>query len=712
MGVVVAVLVTCKLGCKPREPGRPVLEGSGPIPITISSSVPGELNPSGGGAPKATLQQAAAFAWQEFIALNWPAVAQTGAAQQRDTPDPRCRFGDPDCTGPLVWETFRGKVEIFPGQGTPPGFSSGDPSFGYDALPSYNYSIPVPACDAPPPAGTAWINLDETDQISLDSMFAGIAPASAPGNSAPQLIRFLAKANRTEYVYVAGNGWYGGVPGPIKNATRSYLEANQASPPAGSPQYVSLPTGTIEVKAGWRVLTPTELASGRFTTATARYYENPQSPCYRQATFGLVALHVIQKTPSAPYFIYATFEQADNILTAAGTPVEDADGNINRPLPGCGPGQTPPCPTTPGVTLEDTATVSDAGVPPQVDLVPANASYCTGSTASPPVNQLYYLNSSEQVALPRAGFICINYRDNLIPQPIIDANRTAHAAIRAYNDANGITSSPWLYYKLVNVQYQAIDKDYAGVYRGADPDSGHNPSSYHLANIVVETNRPLQLFSGGLLPTGTNSDYDSQFGGTGTNIHKNMYYGGAQQNMGGCMGCHGSQGQHQLGDFSVILARGRVRVPEAPAAVTSQGAAAVPRNRSLSTRPIGYQTKKEIMAINNYADVQAALNAFVKQAGVTPGQAPHGAFWNSMTYEQFITGNVPGVPLGPWKILVKGDAKSSNIIQILSGYGQAFQDFGQMPQPSPPYEPEQSALITALSAWIDAGCPNTSGAKP
>jgi hypothetical protein len=112
--------------------------------------------------------------------------------------------------------------------------------------------------------------------------------------------------------------------------------------------------------------------------------------------------------------------------------------------------------------------------------------------------------------------------------------------------------------------------------------------------------------------------------------------------------------------------------------------------------------------LTNYAQVQAALNAFVQQAGVTPGQAPHGAFWNSLTYEQFTTGNVPGVPLGPWKILEVGNSKGSNIIQILSGYGKAYDDFGQMPQPNPPYNPEQTTLVTELAAWIDASCPNNS----
>jgi hypothetical protein len=534
------------------------------------------------------MQQAAAFAWQEFIALNWPAVKQTGMDNTRDTPDQNCAFGDSKCPGPLVWETFRGKVEIFPGSGNPPGYQSSDPSFGYDASPpQYNYAFPIGPCDIPPASQvvvpTAWINLDETDQITLDSMYAGAAPKNVSGNSAPQLIRFLAKGNRTEYAYVAKNQWWTGIPSAIRKATVTYLDTNQASPPQGSSAYVSLPDGTIEVKAGWRELTPKEIGSHHFVTASARFYETKSSnTCWRQHTFGLVALHIIQKTPTAPYFIYATFEQAENILTAGGQDVEDEYGGINQPLPPCRADQTAPCPSTPSVMLQDTPVVSMTGLPPQVNLVPPNAQYCTSGTSSPPPNRLYYLNSAGEAALPSGGYICVNYRDNAIPQPVIDSNHTAHDAIRAYNTQHGITNSPWTFYKLVNVQYQPIDKDYAGVYTTNDPNSGHNPSSYHLANIVVETNRPLQLFSGSLTPNGSNSDYDSQFGGSGNAIHRNMYYGGGQQNMGGCMGCHGSQGQHQQGDFSVILAKGKVRFPEVPAPPTNQGAAPVLRNRALA----------------------------------------------------------------------------------------------------------------------------------
>ncbi len=106
-------------------------------------------------------------------------------------------------------------------------------------------------------------------------------------------------------------------------------------PPNGT-DYVLLPNNSIEIKAGWRVLNPSEAASGRFHIATVRYYERSAgSPCYLQGTFGLVSLHIIQKTMMAPYFIYATFEQADNILDAKGRPLEDTDGNLRPPLTPC-----------------------------------------------------------------------------------------------------------------------------------------------------------------------------------------------------------------------------------------------------------------------------------------------------------------------------------------------------------------------------------------
>jgi len=107
--------------------------------------------------------------------------------------------------------------------------------------------------------------------------------------------------------------------------------------------------------------------------------------------------------------------------------------------------------------------------------------------------------------------------------------------------------------------------------------------------------------------------------------------------------------------------------------------------------------------INNYKELQALLNSFVGVNNLTPGLAPHGAFWNTLTYEQFITGDVPnlGVP-----ILVVGNSAESNLIQVLKGTSSQFPP---MPQPNPPYNaktPTQDVVISQISAWIDADCPN------
>jgi hypothetical protein len=263
--------------------------------------------------------------------------------------------------------------------------------------------------------------------------------------------------------------------------------------------------------------------------------------------------------------------------------VEDVDGS-----PLADPSAIAQPPTTPSVTLNDTATVSPTNVPPQIVLARSTAAYCTSDIGITPPNRLFYLNTSDHPGLPTGGYICVDHRANGIPPSVIETNKSAHALIQSYSSVNGVMNSVWQYYKLINVQYQPVNKDHAGSY-GTQPGEtdflhASNPSTYYLANIVVETNRPLQLFSGGLVAagtTGSNSDYTSQYDPNGMGIHSDMFYQGSGYNMGGCMGCHGLQGQVQGGDFSVIVARGPVLRAETPAPPTSGGVAVIERNRSL-----------------------------------------------------------------------------------------------------------------------------------
>jgi hypothetical protein len=108
-------------------------------------------------------------------------------------------------------------------------------------------------------------------------------------------------------------------------------------------------------------------------------------------------------------------------------------------------------------------------------------------------------------------------------------------------------------------------------------------------------------------------------------------------------------------------------------------------------------------SINNYKDLQDLLNSFVNANSLTPGGAPHGVFWETLDYTGFTTGDVPNLGV---KILVIGDSANSAIIQALKG---TLAGFPPMPAPSPPYNannPSQNDVISQISAWIDAKCPN------
>lgn len=524
--------------------------------ISVIPELPSDIQ---GGAPNATLTQAAFFAWQEFISLNWPAVPQTGAPGTRDQPDASRKFGDPADSGPLTWHTYRGKAELFPGKGVPPGGTAevvngvtvlaklpNGAGYGYDFAPTYVYAAAIPPANGAASASTPWINLDENSEIGLDKIYAGVASAN-PGPLANQLL-FAAKANRAEFDYLAPKGWWDNKVVPFA-ATQQYLTTHKSDPPAGSEALVSLSNGTIELKSAWRKLAPSE-DSSRFYTTKARYYVQTSSGVgYVDDTFALIALHIIQKTPTAPYFIFATFEQADAITDAAGNPVEDPNGNfIGTPAPAS--------PLTPDiVSTNATPTTLQTFAPTQSDVQSA-------------AGQLYYQNLPAEGLT--TGTILVNRRQHAIPAEVIAVNSTAHQVIADYMQQNfpAGTTSPWAYYKLINVQSKPIAGKVPGVtYAGADA------ATYYQANSVVETDYNLQVFSGRFSSTGnTITDY-TDFTPTQPGVpFDNVVYDNETYNMGGCMGCHGNA-QHGGADFSFILRGGRVTTPDTAGPTSTQGLA-------------------------------------------------------------------------------------------------------------------------------------------
>jgi hypothetical protein len=127
------------------------------------------------------------------------------------------------------------------------------------------------------------------------------------------------------------------------------------------------------------------------------------------------------------------------------------------------------------------------------------------------------------------------------------------------------------------------------------------------------------------------------------------------------------------------------------------------------------------MALNSYDDVKNYLNGILNannQMNDTEN-APHKVFWDNLSYEEFVTGNVPGVTDPdngqPMPILVKGSSAKSNIILALQGApGTPFDpnsgSIGQMPADGPPFFTKDQ--IQPLADWIDAWCPDGGGKAP
>ncbi len=482
------------------------------VNLTTGFNVPHDL------PANASLMDLECFAWQSFVALNWPAVTQNFQPNTRGVPNQNQNFGASGNNnfasggGNLVWETYKHKVELFP--------ATGAPSTSYDTKPNYVYSVKVSV-----PNGVnagQFNNLDEGTQIGQNYIFFPSNPpnpSSSSGKITPNKdvqILFEARANRVEYNYVVSNKYYNATTAATAAANTVTYLSNPSMPP--KTPYISFPIGdmsqsgpsfegTIETKAAWRMLTPDEIASGRYHTATVVYYTGTDNlPVAANATFGLLALHIIHKTKNYPYFIFATFEQEDALKLETGNPTGlytittyPSVSYLNNS------GQQVPPPTPPPM-------FPNGILPAAPGLPPTFAGPTMASQYTP--------------ALP-------------VTKQVNDA---VHAQIVRQNP-----SSVWQYYKLLGVQ--------------SVPTSDATSPYFYLANIVVETSLPgLQRFQGRIPPPPFHKGFPDSRSMNNTFLLSGQT--STMVDMGGCMGCHAVP-QRTGYDFSFILKGGPVGTPDA-----------------------------------------------------------------------------------------------------------------------------------------------------
>jgi hypothetical protein len=353
----VALLTVCLslavVGLIPSEPTHSAPPGA----FAAADSLPSDawqiaFAPDNEGSPNQTMADYYKFAWQSFIALNWPALAGG-----RGAPDTAKKIGDKGADGqllPVVWDTYKSPSELFLPNAQPPG----------------QWNDPPP----PPPAyckdlqpGDMVLSMAAKDEpgILSDVNQAGMPQAAKRKLRGPVVdqslnyLRYEIRLDQSEFQYFVDNKYYNQSVqkaavreskkfNPVKTGTPPYF----IFPPKGNEPWVqSLPAyarqGSIELKAAWRILDPAKDIVERYYHVPA-YVADPAAQTCRQVTVGLVGLHILRLTPkTGATWIWATFEHVDNVDVAAGAP-KRPDGTPLTPSLNPGPGGNPKPPYTGG----------------------------------------------------------------------------------------------------------------------------------------------------------------------------------------------------------------------------------------------------------------------------------------------------------------------------------------------------------------------------
>jgi hypothetical protein len=220
------------------------------------------------------------YSWRALVALVWPAAPGHRGVAAAAKPIAT--------TGARVFETYKPLWEIFHADGSAPA----------SAFDSYDAAAANP-CTVTTRFGDVIIGsasgLDDIGQAGIGVLDPPLVAQNG------RYVRTLTLFNRLAFDYIVRNRFF----------------RREALPPVPSPRpdrpVVDFPIGSVAVKSAWIDVTdlPAALVK-RFYTRTALVKRAGGSGCARM-TLGLIGLHIAQKTPSRPQWIWSSFEQADAV---------------------------------------------------------------------------------------------------------------------------------------------------------------------------------------------------------------------------------------------------------------------------------------------------------------------------------------------------------------------------------------------------------------
>ena len=489
-------------------PGRTVVTGD----MTNSQPWPPVDIYRPSGDQGANHQDLATFAWLNFIALSAPSGMRGNS--QGSFADSGTRPGST-----LVWETFQHRSELLPYNGAQ--FAGAPKPVApqpWGAEPEYRMyaggkPYPVPYSN--------FNNLDEGTQIAENLIFFPRVPGK-PNPAEDWQILFEAKVNQSEFQYVYEN--YNDAL-----ATLSTAAVNGQSVPAHLTQPITLPEGTMEVKAAWRPLDsiPSDQRYRYHVKDVIYYTGDDTKPRANIGKYALIGLHIIHKTPNYPTFVYSTFQHVDNL-------VNQITGN------GSGLYYVPVYDEIDYSISSTTTTAYGTYINPDIRL-PNGTSFDPGNPQAAPNGRIVDLPKTSS-SIPGAQKIQLGNGKYVIAVPVTAARTTNEAVARvnaqvlaAMRTLPGFGKNfVWRYYTLKGVQGM--------------PTSDDTRADYYLANDVIESSQPgLQLFRGGTPTVHPILENTRNTANVMDPKQDNHFF-----SVGGCMGCHGV-GQTQNGfDFSFL----------------------------------------------------------------------------------------------------------------------------------------------------------------
>jgi len=256
------------------------------------------------------------LSWQMFISLNWP-------ENSADKPQPAINdHGEP------AWAKWKESYEVFREDGSSP--------LSWDSV-----NLPKRFMGRLPKNAKVLFRMSKTTAFfhhkrhtekanEIDQAFT-----SPIWDQSGNIVRYEIRLNKPDFDYIVSNDLFN------LNGQAAF---SQAGKKVEFPAASRTKMGVVEIKLAWKILEPGKDHAERYYSTEA--YVLNEDGSFSIKKVGLVGMHIASRTQSSPQWIWATFEQVDNLET---DPLKEVDGRPIKPS-----FYDPACPTCPVNLIPDT----------------------------------------------------------------------------------------------------------------------------------------------------------------------------------------------------------------------------------------------------------------------------------------------------------------------------------------------------------------------